>query len=39
MKTGSEPRHGPSALALSYVDAYVDFTGRVTGYTVADLPR
>jgi hypothetical protein len=27
----------PRALALSYVDAYVDFTGRVTGYTVADL--
>ena len=27
----------PRALALSYVDAYVDFTGRVTGYAVADL--
>jgi hypothetical protein len=27
----------PRALALSYVDPYVDFTGRVTGYTVADL--
>ena len=27
----------PRALALSYVDTYVDFTGRVTGYTVADL--
>jgi hypothetical protein len=27
----------PRALALSYADAYVDFTGRVTGYTVADL--
>jgi hypothetical protein len=27
----------PRALALSYVDAYVDFSGRVTGYTVADL--
>jgi hypothetical protein len=27
----------PRALALSYVDAYVDFTGRLTGYTVADL--
>src|SRR5205809_4662185 len=27
----------PRALALSYVDEYVDFTGRVTGYTVADL--
>lgn len=24
-------------LALSYVDPYVDFTGRVTGYAVADL--
>jgi hypothetical protein len=27
----------PRALALSYVDPYVDKTGRVTGYTVADL--
>jgi hypothetical protein len=27
----------PRALALSYVDTYVDFTGRVTGYAVADL--
>ncbi len=27
----------PRALALSYVDTYVDFTGRVTGYTVVDL--
>jgi hypothetical protein len=27
----------PRALALSYVDAYIDFTGRITGYTVADL--
>ena len=25
------------ALALSYVDPYIDFTGRVTGYTVVDL--
>ena len=25
------------ALALSYVDPYVDFTGSVTGYAVADL--
>ncbi len=25
------------ALALSYVDGYVDYTGRVTGYAVADL--
>ena len=27
----------PRALALSYVDAYVDYTGGVTGYAVADL--
>lgn len=27
----------PRALALSYVDPYVDFTGRLTGYVVADL--
>jgi hypothetical protein len=27
----------PRALALSYVDAYVDFSGRITGYTIADL--
>jgi hypothetical protein len=27
----------PRALAQSYVDAYVDYTGRITGYTVADL--
>ena len=25
------------SLALSYVDPYVDFTGRITGYTVVDL--
>jgi hypothetical protein len=25
------------ALALSYVDPYVDYSGRVTGYTVVDL--
>jgi hypothetical protein len=25
------------ALALSYVDTYIDFTGRITGYTVVDL--
>src|SRR5919205_647780 len=25
------------ALALSYVDEYVDFSGRITGYIVADL--
>ena len=27
----------PRALALSYVDAYVDLTGRIKGYTVVDL--
>ncbi|MEN3338772.1 MAG: hypothetical protein V7647_2448 [Acidobacteriota bacterium] len=27
----------PRALALSYVDPYVDYTGRITAYTVADL--
>lgn len=27
----------PRALALSYVEAYVDYTGRITGYAVADL--
>ena len=27
----------PRALALSYVDAYIDFTGRITGYAIADL--
>ena len=27
----------PRALALSYVDPYVDFQGRVIGYAVADL--
>jgi hypothetical protein len=27
----------PRALALSYVDPYVDFTGRVTGYAIVDL--
>jgi hypothetical protein len=27
----------PRALALSYVDPYIDFTGRLTGYAVADL--
>jgi|SRR5689334_4449099 hypothetical protein len=27
----------PRALALSYVDPYVDFTGRVVGYTLFDL--
>jgi hypothetical protein len=29
----------PRALALSYVDPYVDFTGRLTGYAVVDLRR
>jgi hypothetical protein len=29
----------PRALALSYVDPYVDFTGRVTGYAVVNLAR
>ena len=27
----------PRALALSYVDPYIDFTGRITGYAVQDL--
>src|SRR4029079_15812456 len=27
----------PRALALSYVDEYIDFTGRVKAYGVADL--
>jgi len=27
----------PRALAMSYVDPYVDFTGRVTGYALVDL--
>ena len=29
----------PRALALSYADAYVDFTGRVTGYAVVDVAK
>jgi hypothetical protein len=29
----------PRALARSYIDPYVDFTGRVTGYAVVDLNR
>lgn len=29
----------PRALALSYFDPYVDFTGRVTGYAVVNLAR
>jgi hypothetical protein len=27
----------PRALALSYVDPYIDFSGRITGYAVVDL--
>jgi hypothetical protein len=27
----------PRALAMSYVDPYVDLTGRITGYSVVDL--
>jgi hypothetical protein len=27
----------PRALALSYVDPYIDFTGRIVGYAVIDL--
>jgi hypothetical protein len=29
----------PRALALSYADPYVDYTGRVTGYAVVDVGR
>ena len=29
----------PKALAESYADAYVDFTGRVTGYAVVDVAK
>src|SRR5215467_8366446 len=29
----------PRALALSYVEPYVDFTGRVTAYAVVDLAK
>jgi phosphatidylserine/phosphatidylglycerophosphate/cardiolipin synthase-like enzyme len=29
--------HTPRALARSYMDPYVDFSGRITGYAVADL--
>ena len=29
----------PGALARSYVDPYIDYTGRVTGYAVVDLRR
>jgi hypothetical protein len=31
--------HSPRALALSYYDPYIDFTGRVTGYAVVDVAR
>lgn len=27
----------PRALAVSYLDPYIDFTGRITGYAVVDL--
>jgi hypothetical protein len=29
----------PRALALSYFDPYIDFSGRVTGYAVVDVAR
>src|ERR1700730_12815185 len=29
----------PRALAKSYLDPYIDFTGRVTGYAVVDVAR
>jgi hypothetical protein len=29
----------PRALAMSYYDPYIDFTGRVTGFAVVDLAR
>ena len=35
---GRKPVFGTArALALSYVEPYVDFTGRITGYAVVDL--
>lgn len=35
---GRKPVFGSArALALSYIDPYVDYSGRVTGYTVIDL--
>jgi hypothetical protein len=35
---GRKPVFGSvRALALSYVDPYIDFTGRITGYAVVDL--
>jgi hypothetical protein len=37
---GRKPRfRSPRALALSYFDPYVDFTGCITGYGVYDLSR
>ena len=29
----------PRALALSYFDAYIDFSGRITGYAVIDVAK
>jgi hypothetical protein len=29
----------PRALALSYFDPYIDYTGRITGYAVVDLDK
>ena len=29
----------PRALALSYFDPYIDFTGRITGYAVVDVAK
>src|SRR5262249_30349088 len=29
----------PRALALSYFDPYIDFTGRLTGYAIVDVAR
>jgi len=35
---GRKPRFAtPRALALSYFDPYIDFTGRVTGYAVVNV--
>ncbi len=37
---GRRPLFGsPRALARSYMDPYVDFTGRVTGYAVVDIAQ
>jgi hypothetical protein len=37
---GRRPVFGTArALALSYFDPYVDFTGRITGYAVVDVAR